>query len=196
MTPADATTTMSHLMRARMFDQRVVVVNGELDDVVASRAAAELMMLDASGDEPVRLLLNCGGGTYAAAFTLIDVIDLLGVPVHALCIGRAEGVALGVLAVAARREAVPHARLRMCEPGEAFTGATADVERRAAQHDADVRRFRARLAEATRRPERWITDVLQEGRYLDVHEAIRAGVIDDVARSSAASVQAIAGRPI
>ena len=96
-------------IRARMFEQRVVLVNGELDDALAGSVATELMTLDACGDGAVRLLLNSGGGTFEAAFTLIDVIDLLGVPVHATCIGRAEGAALGVLAVAARRLAIPHA---------------------------------------------------------------------------------------
>ena len=73
------------------------------------------------------------GGTLEAAFTLIDVIDLLGVPVHATCIGRAEGAALGVLAVATRRLAIPHARLRLCEPTNAFAGRADDVASWAAQ---------------------------------------------------------------
>ena len=59
------------LMRARRFEQRVVLVNGDLDDVLAGGVATELMTLDACGDLPVRLLLNSGAGTFAAAFTVI-----------------------------------------------------------------------------------------------------------------------------
>jgi ATP-dependent Clp protease protease subunit len=183
-------------IRSRMFEQRVVLVNGELDDALAGSVATELMTLDAYGDAAIRLLLNSGGGTFEAAFTLIDVIDLLGVPVHATCIGRAEGAALGVLAVAARRYAIPHARLRFCEPANAFTGRADDVASWAMHRERDLQRFCARLAEASRQPSSSIAAAMAEGRVLDVHEAIRAGLIDEVATSKAASVHSIDARPI
>jgi ATP-dependent Clp protease protease subunit len=184
------------LMRARMFEQRVVLVNGDLDDALAGGVATELMTLDACGDLAVRLLLNSVDGTFAAAFTLIDVIDLLGVPVHATCIGRAEGPAVGVLAVAARRLAIPHARIRFHEPESSFAGRADDVAAWAAHRDADRQRFCARVADATRQPPSWIADAMRERRVLDAHEAMRAGLIDEIARSSVASVQSLDRRPI
>ena len=184
------------LMRARMFEQRVVLVNGDLDDAAAGGVATELMTLDACGDVAVRLLLNSSDGTFAAAFTVIDVIDLLGVPVHATCIGRAEGPALGVLAVAARRLAIPHARIRFYEPANTFAGRADDVAAWAAQRDGDRQRFCARVADATGRAPSWIADAMRERRVLDAHEAMRAGLIDEIARSSVASVQSLDRRPI
>jgi ATP-dependent Clp protease protease subunit len=184
------------LMRARMFEQRVVLVNGDLDDALASEVATELMTLDACGDLAVRLLLNSSDGTFAAAFMVIDIVDLLGVPVHATCIGRAEGPALGVLAVAARRLAIPHARIRFHEPESTFAGRADDVAAWAAQRDGDRQRFCARVADATRRTPTWIADAMREGRVLDAHEAMRAGLIDEIARSSVASVQGLDRRPI
>ena len=184
------------LMRARMFEERVVLVNGDLDEALAGGVATELMTLDACGDLAVRLLLNSSDGTFAAAFTVIDVIDLLGVPVHATCIGRAEGPALGVLAVAARRLAIPHARMRFYEPANTFAGRADDVAAWAAQRDGDRQRFCARVADATGRPSNWIADAMHERRVLDAHEAMRAGLIDEIARSSVASVQSLDRRPI
>jgi ATP-dependent Clp protease protease subunit len=192
--PRDA--ALPDLVRARMFEQRVVTINGELDDAVAGQVATELMTLDAYGDAAIRLLLNSGGGTLDAAFTLIDVIDLLGVPVHATCIGRAEGAALGVLAVAARRLAIPHARLRLCEPQHEFAGRADDVAAWAAQREYDRRRFAERLAEATGQPASAIVAAMAEGRALDVHEAMRGGLIDAIATSSIASVHGFDQRPI
>ena len=48
--------------------------------MLAGQVALELMSLDASGDEHVTLFVDSGAGTLDAAFTVIDVIDLLGVP--------------------------------------------------------------------------------------------------------------------
>ena len=38
----------------RLFDQRVVLLHGPLDDLTVTRVSAELMTLDAEGDEPSR----------------------------------------------------------------------------------------------------------------------------------------------
>jgi ATP-dependent Clp protease protease subunit len=184
------------LMRARLYDEGVVLVAGELDDESAARIAAELMLLDATRDTAVKLWLNCGGGSFEASLALIDVIDLLGLPVHATCIGRAEGPPLGVLAVAARRAAIPHARLRLCEPPSGFAGRADDVARWSEQQDSLRRRFCARVADATTRPNEWIATALDEARYFDAHEAMRAGFIDEIAQSNAASVHTIDRRPI
>ncbi len=54
----------------------------------STRVSAELMTLDAEGDEPVTLRVDCGEAALAPALTLMDVIELMGVPVRALCLGQ------------------------------------------------------------------------------------------------------------
>ena len=49
----------------RLFEQRVVVLHGALDDAVASRVSAELMTLDAEGDGPVTLRIDSADGSVA-----------------------------------------------------------------------------------------------------------------------------------
>jgi ATP-dependent protease ClpP protease subunit len=179
-----------------MFDQRVVLLSGALDDTEAARVATELMTLDATGDDAIRMLVNSGEGTLDAAFTLIDVIDLLGVPVHATCIGRGDGPVLGVLAVAERRFAVRHARFRMTLPRDHYYGNADEIAAWSTQRDADIERFATRLAEAVRMTPPAIVEAFHAGRYLDVHDAIRLGFIDEIAQSNLAPVRRIDDPPI
>ncbi|HUI04964.1 MAG TPA: ATP-dependent Clp protease proteolytic subunit [Acidimicrobiales bacterium] len=176
--PADEARAQS--VRDRLFDQRVVFLWGELDDAAAGQLAAELMTLDATGDEPVQLHIDSPGGTLEAAFCLIDVIDLLGVDLVATCVGQAVGPALGPLAVAHRRQATPHARLRLAEPVASMTGHPRDLDTWAAHHRAQVGRFAERLAAAVGRPVDAVADDLAAGRYLDAQEALDYGLIDEV----------------
>jgi ATP-dependent Clp protease protease subunit len=169
-------------VRTRLFDQRTVVIRGELSHEVVGQAAAELMTLDAGGDETVHVHVDAHGGTYDTAFTLIDVIDLLGVPVVATCVGRAEGPVVGVLAVADRRLATPHARLRLREPDGSFHGRASELEGWLEVQESLRQRFCERLATVTRRSTATVADALRSGRYLDVDEAIRFGLLDEVAR--------------
>lgn len=183
-------------LRARLFDRRVVSISGPLDDAVATRAATELMTLDANGDGAVRMLLDSGGGTLEAAFMLMDVIDLLGVPVRATCVGRADGPAVGVFAVAATRYMTPHARLHLCEPASEFEGRGSDLVAWARDRERQLGRFCARVAAAARCSPDRIASRIREGRYLDAHEAVRLGLADEIARADVASVHRFDGRPI
>jgi ATP-dependent Clp protease protease subunit len=172
----------------QLFARRTVLLATALDDETASRVAAELMTLDALGDDPIDLWVTCAGGTLDAALTVMDVVDLLGVPVHATCLGRAEGPAVGVLAVADRRAASPHACLRFDAPSSAVTGRVGDVvsaadELRRRRHD-----FCARVARATGQSVEWVDDALRDRRRFEPIEAVRAGLLDEIAAPRAAAV--------
>ena len=50
---------LSDLLARRLLEQRVVLLTGALDDPTATRVSAELMTLDADGDDPVTLRVDC-----------------------------------------------------------------------------------------------------------------------------------------
>jgi ATP-dependent Clp protease protease subunit len=180
-------------VKTRMFDQRTVLVSGELTTDLATAAAAELMTLDGEGDELITVHLDCDGGSLEAAFTLIDVIDLVGVPVHTVAVGRVVGPAVGILAVADRRLALPHAALQLREPRSSFSGHTQDVVGWAEQYQRQVDQFVARLARATRRDVDEVADDLRRGRHLSPDEAKAYGLVDEVV-TGRAEVKRLPGR--
>ena len=59
--------------------------------MTVTQVSAELMTLDAEGDEPVTLRVDCREAPLSPALTLMDVIELMGVPVRALCLGQVAG---------------------------------------------------------------------------------------------------------
>jgi ATP-dependent Clp protease, protease subunit len=169
-------------LRTKLFEQRVVFLRGDLTDELAGQVAAELMTLDASGDEPIQLHVDSGGGTLEAAFTVMDTIDLLGVTVEATCVGRAHGPAVGIVAVATRRYAAPHAGFRLTEPTTSVQGTAANLELWAKHYHDQHARFLQRLVEATRQPIEHVEADVLAGRYLDAEAALRYGLVDDIRR--------------
>jgi ATP-dependent Clp protease protease subunit len=147
---------------------------------VAARAVAGLLTLDAGGHAPIELHVDSADGTLEAAFLLMDTLDALGAPVHAHCRGQAAGPAVGVVAVAGRRSAAPHARFRLVQPTVRLAGTPDQVAAHARQHRDALVRFQARLARATGRPVDDIADDMRLGRYLDARQALAYGLIDTI----------------
>jgi ATP-dependent Clp protease protease subunit len=167
-------------LRDRLFDQRLVFLRGELSDELAGRVAAELMFLDASGDDPIDLYIDSPGGSLEAAFTVMDTIDLVGIDVIATCVGRVEGSAVGAVAVAHRRRATPNARFRLSQPTATMTGRASELDAWARDRAHQMAQFVRRIAEATRQPVEHVEAALDTGQYLDAEGALRYGLIDEV----------------
>lgn len=161
-----------------LFARRIVLVHGDLSGERASETAAALLTLDALGDEHVELRLQAPTGSWEAAGVIIDVIDVLGVPVHTVALGVVGGGAVGVLACGARRAVSPHARLHLRHPDAAATGRPDDLARSVAAHRALQTEFERVLAERTGRPQLEIEQEWSHGGFLDAPSAIALGYAD------------------
>jgi ATP-dependent Clp protease, protease subunit len=176
----DGPTMWNEWARAALLERRTVLIDRPLDEGMATQAAAELMVLESAGDDAIVLRVDAAGGTVGAALTLIDVLDLLGVPVHATCVGRAEGPVLAVLAVADHRSAAPHARLRWGDDADALDGSATDVARFAAQRLRELDQLVARVAAATRLDAGELREAFGRRSYVALDAAQEVGLIDEV----------------
>ncbi len=168
-------------LEERLFDQRIVMVRGMLTAQTATGVAAALLTLDAAGPAPVQLHVASAGGELGAALSIIDVIDSMNAPVHAVVTSEAGGAVLAVLAAAQQRSAYRHARFKLAEPRAAGVTGTADeVAAAAGQHLRELEEVVLRLVTVTGQTRSRIEDDLSSGRSLSAAEACAYGLIDSV----------------
>jgi ATP-dependent Clp protease, protease subunit len=176
---------LSDLVARRLLAQRVVLLHGPLDDLSVTRVAAELMTLDADGDDAVTLRVDCGEAALAPALTLMDVIELMGVPVRALCLGQVGSGAVGVVAVCAHRAAMPSTRFSLSEPVTQMQAHVRNVAQWAELRADERHRFCARLGAATGQAAAAVQADVERGRFLSAREALDYGIVDEVCRPDA-----------
>ncbi len=177
--------SLSESLARRLLAERVVLLHGPLDDLSVARVSAELMTLDAEGDDPVTLRVDCGEAGLAPALTLMDVIELMGVPVRALCLGQVGAGAIGVVAVCAHRAAMPSTRFLLREPTTSMEAHVRNTAQWAELRAGERRRFCERVAGAVGRPADSVEEDLQRGRFLSAAEAVDYGIVDEVCRPEA-----------
>jgi len=168
-------------LEERLFDQRIVMIRGPLTGEAATGVAAALLTLDAAGPAPVQLHVASSGGELGAALAIIDVIDAMVAPVHAVVTAEAGGAVIAVLAAAQKRAAYRHARFRLAEPRAAGVTGTADeVAAAAGQHLRELEEVVLRLVAVTGQPRSRVEDDLSAGRILTAQEAVDYGLVDEV----------------
>jgi ATP-dependent Clp protease, protease subunit len=176
---------LSDVLARRLLAQRVVLLSDPLNDFSVTRVSAELMTLDAEGDDPVTLRVDCGQADLAPALTLMDVIELMGVPVRALCLGQVGAGAVGVVAVCAHRSAMPSTRFSLSEPRTSLEAHVRNVAQWAELRAGERQRFCSRVAAATGQTPVTVESDLERGRFLGAEEALEYGILDEVARPDA-----------
>src|SRR2546422_10375174 len=165
-------------LEEQLFERRIVLVTGRLDDDAATKAGAALLALAAGGDRPIELHLDSPDGALGAVFVLIDTADTLRSPLRILCRGQIGGPAIGV--VADRCAAAPHARFHLSQPTARFAGTPEEIAAQSRQQQELLWKLYGRLARRTGRPAEEIAEDMRRGRYLDAREALDYGLIDAI----------------
>jgi ATP-dependent Clp protease protease subunit len=165
---------------ARLLERRIVLVGGFLDAANANQAAAQVMLLDGTGDEPIELHMSCPDGDLDSASMLADTIDLVGVPVVARARGTIAGAVLAPFVAAGRRLAQRHSLFVLREPSAEFVGRATDLETLAEQHRYTHEGFVRRLAAATGRPDDKVAADLRAGKVLDATHAFDYGLVHEI----------------
>jgi ATP-dependent Clp protease protease subunit len=161
----------------RLLEKRIVLASGILDDDAAAKLSAQLLTLDAEGDKPIRLELQNLRAELPAVLTVMGILDVMRVPVHACVSGEISGPGLGVLASCPRRSGYPNASFVLAEPKLQFGGTVTSLTAREQQVTRMLDTLYFRLAEVTGREVDQIRDDARRGRSLTTAQAIGYGLI-------------------
>jgi ATP-dependent Clp protease, protease subunit len=164
----------------RLLARRIVLVSGHLDEPVATRVAAQVMLLDADADEPIQLHIGCPDGDLDASIMLAETVDLLRVPVHAIAGGILGGPVLAVYASAQRRLAHRHAGFQLREPRAQMEGNAEQLAGRIAQHQHQLDYLHEHLAHACGQSVETITEDMRVGRLLTAKAAVEYGLVHEL----------------
>ena len=164
-------------LHERLLAKRIVLASGFLDDDAAARLSAQLLTLDAEQKDPIRLELQNLRAELSAVVTVMGILDVLRVPVHACVSGEINGPALGVLAPCPRRSGYPNATFVLAEPRLHFGGTVTALTAREQQMTRMLDTLYFRLADVTGREVDEIRADARRGRTLTTGQAIGYGLI-------------------
>jgi ATP-dependent Clp protease, protease subunit len=182
---AESTTagSVDEQLIARLLYHRIIVLGAEVDDKIANRLCAQLLLLSAEDPRTdISLYINSPGGSVSAGLAIYDTMRLIPNDVITLAMGLAGSMGQFLLCAgtAGKRFALPHAQVLMHQGSAGFGGTAADVEIYAEQLEKTRALMIALIAEHTGQPaERVELDSLRD-RWFSAEEARDYGLIDHV----------------
>jgi ATP-dependent Clp protease, protease subunit len=167
----------------RLLYQRIIVLGSEVDDLVANRLCAQLLLLsaeDARAD--ISMYINSPGGSVSAGLAIYDTMRLIPNDVSTLAMGLAGSMAQFLLCAGTpgKRFSLPHAQVLMHQGSAGFGGTAADVEIYAAQLERTGALMTRLTAEHTGQPADRVEADSRRDRWFSAEEALEYGMIDHI----------------
>ena len=194
---ATAGGTMDEQLLTRLLYQRIIVLGSEVDDKIANRLCAQLLLLSAEDPRSdISLYINSPGGAVSAGLAIYDTMRMIPNDVGTLALGLAGSMAQFLLCAGTvgKRYSLPHAQVLMHQGSAGFGGTAADIEIYAGQLERTGATMIRLIAEHTGQPvERIEQDSLRD-RWFSAEEARDYGLVDHIVERLDDVRPAITGR--
>ena len=172
----------------QLLHQRIIVLGAEVDDPIANRITAQLLLLSARDPRAdISLYVNSPGGSVTAGLAIYDTMRVIPNEVSTLAVGFAASMGQFLLGAGTpgKRFALPNARIMMHQPSAGIQGTAADVEVQAANLQTIKRRVNELQSEHTGQSVEQITRDSERDRWFSAAEAAAYGIVDHVVASLA-----------
>ena len=168
---------------SRLLRDRIIFIDGEIEDGMADLVVAQLLFLEGENPEKeVNVYINSPGGSVTAGLAIYDTMRYISCPIRTTCMGQACSMAsiLRAAGTHGMRSILPHARVMIHQPSGGAEGQASDiiVANRELQRIKKV--TTEILAEHTGKSEEEILEAIQRDCYMDAEEAKAFGIVDDV----------------
>jgi ATP-dependent Clp protease, protease subunit len=183
MTQPTLTGSLDDQLTARLMHQRILVLGEPVDDPIANRLCAELLLL--SAEDPHRdisLYINSPGGSVSAGLAIYDTMRLIPNDVSTLALGLAASMGQFLLSAGTpgKRYALPHSRVLMHQGSAGLGGTAIDIEIQAENLEHTKNVMLGLIASHTGQSLETIERDSLRDRWFTASEAQEYGFVDQV----------------
>ena len=173
----------SYDIYSRLLKERIVFLDGEVNDASASVIVAQLLFLEAEDpNKDIHLYINSPGGSVTAGMAIYDTMNYIKCDVSTICIGMAASMGAFLLSSGAKgkRYALPNAEVMIHQPSGGAQGQATEIKI-VAEHILRTRsKLNNILAANTNQPLDVIERDTERDYYMSADEAAAYGLIDTV----------------
>ena len=168
---------------SRLLRDRIVFINGPIDDNIAALVNAQLLFLEAENPhKPVAMYINSPGGVVTSGLAIYDTMQWIQCPLATVCMGTAYsmGSFLLMAGTAGQRIALPNASILVHQPSGGFQGMASDIQRHAEDIIKTKQRLNRLYAKHCGRTYDEVDRTLDRDHFMTASEAKEWGLVDHV----------------
>ena len=169
---------------SRLLNDRIIMLDGEIHDGVASIIIAQLLYLESQGNEDITIYINSPGGSVSAGLAIHDTMNYIKCDVSTVVTGLAASMGSFLLSAGAKgkRYALPNAEIMIHQPliSGGLGGQCTDIEIRAKHLTNTRERLETLIADYTDKSYDEVHTACERDNFMTAEEAVSFGLIDEI----------------
>lgn len=168
---------------SRLLEDRIVFLNGEINDQTANLIIAQLIYLEGKDpDKDIMMYINSPGGSVVSGMAIYDTMNYIKCDVSTICVGLAASMAAILLSSGAKgkRIALPNSEVMIHQPLGGFEGQASDIKIHADHMMRTRKLINKILADNTGMPIETIEKDTDRDNFMSAEQAKKYGLIDAI----------------
>ena len=168
---------------SRLLNDRIIMLNDQVDNASASVIIAQLLYLEGQDPEKdISFYINSPGGSVSAGLAIYDTMQYIKCDVSTICMGMAASMGAFLLSAGAKgkRYALPNSEIMIHQPLGQAQGQATDILIHASHIEKTRANLNRILAENTGKPLEIIEKDTERDNFMSAMEACEYGLIDKV----------------
>ncbi|MCL2599131.1 MAG: ATP-dependent Clp endopeptidase proteolytic subunit ClpP [Firmicutes bacterium] len=173
----------SYDIYSRLLEDRIIFLNGEVNDVSANLVISQLIYLEGKdSNKDILLYINSPGGSVSAGMGIYDTMHYIKPDVNTICVGLAASMGAFLLAGGAKgkRACLPNSEVMIHQPLGGAQGQASDIAIVAEHILKTKKRLNKLLSENTGQTLDRIEKDVDRDYYMSAQEALKYGLIDKI----------------
>lgn len=168
---------------SRLLKDRIIFIDGEINDVSADLVVAQILYLESENPEKdISIYINSPGGSVTAGLAIYDTMQYVKCPIQTICLGQAASMGAFLLAGGSKgkRFALPSSRVMIHQPWGGAEGQETDI----AIHAKEILRLKKltieHFAEHTGKSYEEVAKDMERDFFMTAEDALKYGIVDKV----------------
>ncbi len=167
---------------SRLLNDRIIFINGEIDDNLASIVVSSLLYLDSLNNEDISLYINSPGGSVSSGLAIYDTMNFIASDVSTIGVGLCASMGAFLLSSGApgKRFSLTNTEIMIHEVLGGSKGQATEIKIQA-DHILKLReRLNKILAKNTNKSIKKINNDTSRDYYMSAEEALDYGIVDKI----------------
>lgn len=168
---------------SRLLKERIIFLNGEVNDIMSSLIVAQLLFLESEDSEKdIWMYINSPGGIVTSGLAIYDTMQYVKPDVCTICMGQAcsAGSLLLQAGTKGKRYSLPNSKIMIHQPSGGFQGQATDIEIHTKEILDTKKRLNNIYVKHTGQKLSVIEKNMERDNFMSPEEALKFGLIDKI----------------
>ena len=173
----------SYDIYSRLLKDRIIFIDQQVDEHLASIVVAQLLFLEAEDPEKdINIYINSPGGMVTAGLAILDTMNYVKPDISTICVGLAASMGAVLLSAGTKgkRYALPNAEIMIHQPSGGAQGQATEIQIAAEHILRTKQKLNEILAANTGQSLETIKADTERDNFMSADEAKAYGLIDEV----------------